>query len=153
MRITESQIQKVIQKILKEDAGMDTPGGNPDYFYDEDSIFSKTKGSGMSTEETVKVLWEIQKLLSEGAPAIALRRVVELLEDMGEDVEFSDGRYETQIDEQAEFDFAQIPKGFTNTDRKILNRIYDAVGTGGAAGGFKGGRKRAVPSLGTLPSL
>ena len=29
---------------LDEDAGMDTPGGNPDYFYDEDSVFTKEKG-------------------------------------------------------------------------------------------------------------
>jgi len=29
---------------LDEDAGMDTPGGNPDYFYDEDSVFAKEKG-------------------------------------------------------------------------------------------------------------
>ena len=29
---------------LGEDAGMDTPGGNPDYFYDEDSLFAKEKG-------------------------------------------------------------------------------------------------------------
>ena len=28
---------------LGEDAGMDTPGGNPDYFYDEDSVFAKLK--------------------------------------------------------------------------------------------------------------
>ena len=25
------------------EAGMDTPGGNPDYFYDKDSIFGKLK--------------------------------------------------------------------------------------------------------------
>ena len=25
------------------EAGMDTPGGNPDYFYDKDSVFSKLK--------------------------------------------------------------------------------------------------------------
>ena len=29
---------------INEDAGMDTPGGNPDYFYDEDSVFAKEKG-------------------------------------------------------------------------------------------------------------
>ena len=29
---------------LDEDAGMDTPGGNPDYFYDEDSVYAKEKG-------------------------------------------------------------------------------------------------------------
>ena len=28
---------------INEDAGMDTPGGNPDYFYDEDSVFTKLR--------------------------------------------------------------------------------------------------------------
>ena len=74
----------------------DTPGGNPGYFYDEDSIISKMRNSEeVSTEEIVKTLWQIQGLLSEGAPAIALRRVTELLGKMGEDVEFEDGEYTT----------------------------------------------------------
>ena len=47
-----------------------------------------------STEDqTTKTLWEIQKLLSKGAPALALRTVVELLGKVGEDVEFSHGEY------------------------------------------------------------
>jgi len=28
---------------INEDAGMDTPGGNPGYFYDDDSLFGKSK--------------------------------------------------------------------------------------------------------------
>ena len=43
----------------------------------------------------MNTLWQIQGLLSEGSPAIALRRVTELLGKMGEDVEFSDGEYTT----------------------------------------------------------
>jgi len=54
--------------------------------------------SELSTEEIVKTLWQIQNLLSEGAPAIALRRVTELLGKMGEDIELEDGEY-TTIDE------------------------------------------------------
>lgn len=34
----------VMNESINEDAGMDTPGGNPDYFYDEDSVFAKEKG-------------------------------------------------------------------------------------------------------------
>jgi|1_EtaG_2_1085319.scaffolds.fasta_scaffold134448_2 hypothetical protein len=72
----------------------DTPGGNPDYFYGDGSLdkirkFAQQQGEvEMSQEEIVKTLWQIQGLLSEGAPAIALRRVIELLEKMGEDIEF-----------------------------------------------------------------
>tara|TARA_R110000824_G_scaffold204982_6_gene389745 strand:- start:663 stop:1373 length:711 start_codon:yes stop_codon:yes gene_type:complete len=78
----------------------DTPGENPDYFYGDGSL-DRLRNSGqaevseLSTEEIVKTLWQIQNLLSEGAPAIALRRVTELLGNMGEDVEFEDGEYTT----------------------------------------------------------
>ena len=81
---------------FREDAGMDTPGGNPDYFYGDgslDKLRKMTQQQGqveMSNEEIVQVLWQIQGLLSEGAPAIALRRVTELLGKMGEDVEFEE---------------------------------------------------------------
>ena len=52
----------------------------------KDSIISKmrNKWKKESTEEIVKTLWQIQGLLSEGAPAIALRRVTELLGKMGD---------------------------------------------------------------------
>ena len=88
---------------INEDAGMDTPGGNPDYFYGDGQLqrFRNMKHdevSELSTEEIVKTLWQIQNLLSEGAPAIALRRVTELLGKMGEDIELEDGEY-TTIDE------------------------------------------------------
>eukprot|EP01047_Picozoa_sp_COSAG01_P143262 COSAG01_NODE_74797_length_200_cov_1.158416_1_plen_46_part_10 len=41
IKLTESDLERIIRKIIKEDAGMDTPGGNPEYFYDKDSLFGK----------------------------------------------------------------------------------------------------------------
>ena len=88
---------------INEDAGMDTPGGNPEYFYGGGSLdklrkFAEEQDSEMSKGDIIKTLWEIQGLLSEGAPAIALRRITELLDKMGEDIDFEDGEY-TTIDE------------------------------------------------------
>ena len=103
--INESEKNRIrsLHNISEDEAGMDTPGGNPEYFYDEDSLLGKLKKQRdqemeMSTEDIVKTLWQIQNLLSEGAPAIALRRVTELLGKMGEDIELEDGEY-TTIDE------------------------------------------------------
>ena len=33
--------------------------------------------------------------------------------------------------------------GFTNHDRRMLERIYDVVAKAGASGGYTGGRKRS----------
>jgi len=93
----------VMNESINEDAGMDTPGGNPDYFYGDGSLdklrkFAANQDSEMPKKDIIKTLWEIQGLLSEGAPAIALRRVTELLSKMGEDIDFEDGEY-TTIDE------------------------------------------------------
>ena len=71
-----------------EDAGMDTPGGNPDYFYDEDSILSKLKNQRdqeveMSKDDIISTVVEIYSLLQDDAPAIATRRIEELLYKLG----------------------------------------------------------------------
>lgn len=47
----------------------------------------------------------------------------------------------------------EVSGGFTERDRKMLRAIYDTIVGGGASvGGYRGGRKRALPRLGELPS-
>tara|TARA_R110000824_G_scaffold337283_2_gene523790 strand:+ start:639 stop:1094 length:456 start_codon:yes stop_codon:yes gene_type:complete len=38
VNISPIQIQKLVKRIIKEDAGKDTPGGNPEYFYGDGSL-------------------------------------------------------------------------------------------------------------------
>tara|TARA_R110000824_G_scaffold114733_4_gene265432 strand:+ start:109 stop:618 length:510 start_codon:yes stop_codon:yes gene_type:complete len=87
--LSESQLIEAIQKAIKEDAGKDTPGGNPDYFYGDgslDKLRNKNQGGELSTKETIKILWEIKRLLYERAPSIAMRRVTELIGKLGGDI-------------------------------------------------------------------
>ena len=51
----------------------------------------------------------------------------------------------------AEDDIEGTPVSFTNEDRMMLKMIYDVVVMGGAAGGYGGVRRRALPSLGSIP--
>jgi len=41
VNISPQHIQNLVKKIIKEDSRNDTPGGNPDYFYDDS--FKKTQ--------------------------------------------------------------------------------------------------------------
>ena len=40
--------------------------------------------------------------------------------------------------------------GFTNHDRRMLERISDVVAKAGASGGYKGGRKRSLTPIGYM---
>ena len=133
MRITESQIQKVIQKVLKEES----PAEND--LIDQLRAMLKTwkRYEAIGGQRT-----------SEGH----INDLVSILSNYtGQNEDVAAEEMSLSIHEQ-EFDIPS-PKGFTNSDRKLLNRIYDAVVGGGASGGFKGGRRRSLPSLGSLPSL
>ena len=55
IKVSLSEIEKVVKRIIKEDAGRDTPGGNPDYFYDDDWKKLKQKYGGEETEEVEMV--------------------------------------------------------------------------------------------------
>ena len=47
----------------------------------------------------------------------------------------------------------EVSGGFTERDRRMLRAVYDTVVGGGAGlGGYRGGRKRALPRLGELPT-
>jgi len=51
----------------------------------------------------------------------------------------------------SEDEFEGTPVSFTDEDRAMLKMIYDVVAMGGAAGGYGGVRRRALPSLGSIP--
>ena len=55
------------------------------------------------------------------------------------------------LNEQSWVEGESRPVSFTEEDREMLRRIYDVVVRGGAAGGYGGVRRRAIPALGTLP--
>ena len=51
IKISPLQVQKLVKKIIKEDAGKDTPGGNPEYFYDDKWKEMRDKDDSPETEE------------------------------------------------------------------------------------------------------
>tara|TARA_R110001599_G_scaffold243325_3_gene443098 strand:+ start:4647 stop:5066 length:420 start_codon:yes stop_codon:yes gene_type:complete len=45
----------------------------------------------------------------------------------------------------------EVSGGFTNKDRRMVQAIFDTIVGGGAnVGGYRGGRKRALPKLGDM---
>ena len=134
MNITESQIQNAIRKVLKEESPaendlIDQLRAMLKNWKRYESIGGKRTGEGY-INDLVKVLSEYT----------------------GQNENVSSEEMVFSVHEQVDSEIPS-PKGFTNSDRKLLNRIYDAVVGGGASGGYKGGRKRSLPSLGALPSL
>ena len=132
MRITESQIQKVIQKVLKEESPL------------ENDLIDQLRAM-------LKVWKRYEDAGGQRTTEGHYNDVVELLSAYTGENEDVESEMNLSLTEQ-EFNIP-TPKGFTNADRKVLNRIYDAAVGGGASGGFKGGRRRSLPSLGSLPSL
>ena len=71
---------------LDEDAGMDTPGGNPDFFYDEDSLFAKMnkeEESEMSKEDIVNELIGIYSYSQDGATDLVNTALETLITNLG----------------------------------------------------------------------
>tara|TARA_R110000824_G_scaffold233042_1_gene421205 strand:+ start:119 stop:475 length:357 start_codon:yes stop_codon:yes gene_type:complete len=87
--LSESELINAIQKVIKEDAGKDTPGGNPEYFYGGSSL-DKLRNMNqdemkedISRDGIIEILNEIYELQLQKAPAIAQRRLDELFEKVG----------------------------------------------------------------------
>ena len=82
---------------LGEDAGMDTPGGNPDYFYDEDSVFAKLRNREenddtesmsnddmeMSKEDIINELIGIYSYSQDGATDLVNTALEALITNLG----------------------------------------------------------------------
>lgn len=91
IKITESDLVTIIQKLVKEDAGMDTPGGNPDYFYGDGSLDKirkiadnqEEKESEMTKEEVIQELVAIYSYSQDGATEEVNHALENLLYQLG----------------------------------------------------------------------
>jgi len=73
---------------INEDAGMDTPGGNPDYFYGDDSLdklrkFAEEQDSEMSKEDIVNELIGIYSYSQDGATDLVNTALETLITNLG----------------------------------------------------------------------
>ena len=73
---------------INEDAGMDTPGGNPDFFYGDDSLdklrkFAEEQDSEMSKEDVVNELIGIYSYSQDGATELVNSALENLLYKLG----------------------------------------------------------------------
>ena len=124
---------------INEDAGMDTPGGNPDYFYDEDSVFAKEKGFPdnlenmlnnlsqqdgveMSKEDIVNELIGIYSYSQDGATDLVNTTLETLITNLG--------GFKDNINEQSDY-AAELGKDGEPTEedlKKIYSDIKKALG-------------------------
>ena len=91
IKITESDLVTMIQKLVKEDEELGGMTSDP-------AIMKKEYGDSspvrkISIDEVIKNLWQIQGLLKECSPAIALSRLVILLEELGEKTNYQEDRH------------------------------------------------------------
>eukprot|EP01050_Picozoa_sp_SAG11_P001868 SAG11_NODE_87_length_17256_cov_15.295156_12_plen_98_part_00 len=90
-KLTEDELTKIIKKVIKEDAGMDTPGGNPDYFYGDGSLDKLRKfadnqeeqDSEMSKEDVIQELVAIYSYSQDGATDLVNSSLENLLYELG----------------------------------------------------------------------
>jgi hypothetical protein len=87
-KLTEAELTTIIKKVIKEDAGMDTPGGNPDYFYGDGSLdklrkFAEEQDSEMSKETIIQELRAIYSYSQDGATELVNSALENLLYELG----------------------------------------------------------------------
>lgn len=87
--LTEAELTKIIQKVIKEDAGRDTPGGNPDYFYGDGSLdrlrklTQQQEEPEMSKNDIIDELTAIYSYSQDGATDLVNSSLENLLYKLG----------------------------------------------------------------------
>jgi|TARA_R100001163_G_C5019340_1_gene162592 hypothetical protein len=87
--LTEAELTKIIQKVIKEDAGRDTPGGNPDYFYGDGSLdrlrklAQQQEEPEMSKNDIIDELTAIYSYSQDGATDLVNSSLENLLYKLG----------------------------------------------------------------------
>ena len=74
--------------LISEDADMDTPGGNPDYFYGDDSLdklrkFAEEQDSEMTKEDIINELIGIYSYSQDGATDLVNTALETLITNLG----------------------------------------------------------------------
>ena len=89
IKLTEADLTKIISKVINEDAGMDTPGGNPDYFYGDGSLDKLRKFTNqqeeteVTQEEIANELVAIYSYSQDGATELVNSALENLLYKLG----------------------------------------------------------------------
>ena len=90
IKLTELDLTKIISKVINEDAGMDTPGGNPDYFYGDGSLDKIRKFANqqdetqeMTKEDIIQELVAIYSYSQDGANELVNSTLENLLYKLG----------------------------------------------------------------------
>jgi len=91
LKLTETDLVDIINKIVKEDEELLTNPSEPMVSKDDYSDTSPIRKITMA--EVTKNLWEIQGLLKDCSPAMALSRLVILLEELGETTDYKEDRH------------------------------------------------------------
>ena len=91
LKLTETDLINIITKIVKEDDELLTNPSEPMASKDDYSDTSPIRKISMA--EVTKNLWEIQGLLKDCSPAMALSRLVILLEELGETTDYQEDRH------------------------------------------------------------
>ena len=125
IKLTQNELTKIISKIIKEDAGMDTPGGNPDYFYGDGSLekirkFAQQQDeTEISTQDIVDELKAIYSYSQDGA--------TDLVNDALENLLYSLGGFKDDVNEQEIGRKIDTPKSVWHMDEKndLMSKVDD----------------------------
>ena len=90
IKITESDLITMIQKLVKEDDELLTNPSEP--IVTKNDYSDNTPVRKITMGEVIKNLWQIQGLLKECSPAIALSRLVILLDELGVTTNYKEDR-------------------------------------------------------------
>ena len=88
IKLRESDLERIIRRVVKEDADKDTPGGNPEYFYGDGSLdklrkFAEEQDSEMSKQDIIDELIGIYSYSQDGAMDLVTTALEGLLHRLG----------------------------------------------------------------------
>ena len=142
IKLRESDLERIIRRVVKEDADKDTPGGNPEYFYGDGSLdklrkFAEEQDSEMSRQDIIDELIGIYSYSQDGPMDLVTTALESLLYRLGgfkEDMSGSNLNEEGIIKEDGHSDIPSAIrkcKLILDDADDILERLGELQETGG----------------------